>query len=231
MNTSGFKIPLLAGIMIAAVPTLAAASMAEPAIPAGWKLLSSVQGDLNRDGQADLVRVIEEDNPANHLKNDGLGQSVLNINPRRLHVFLQQNGAYQPVLNTDRFLPSENNADSHCLADPLQEGGEVAVKNGLLHIQLHYWLSCGSWYVTHNAYTFRYQDGRFRLIGWDSSSFHRASGERSEYSHNYLTGKRKTVTGLNEFEPNARPKTRWTRLSGPQVWYLDALEPNQLSVE
>ncbi len=231
MHKPKCKIPLLVGAIVAMVPAMAAAQVAEPAVPAGWKLLFSVRGDLNRDGQADLVRVIEEDNPAKHLKNDGLGQSVLNTNPRRLLVFLQQNGTYQPVVDTSQFLPPENDADSPCLADPLQEGGEVRVHNGLLHIRLNYWLSCGSWYVTNNAYAFRYQNGRFRLIGWDSSSFHRASGERSEYSHNYLTGKRKIITGLNEFESNTRPKTRWTRLPGQQVWYLDEMDPNLLSVE
>ena len=105
MHKPRCKIPLLVGAIAAVVPAMAAAQVAEPAVPAGWKLLFSVRGDLNRDGQADLVRVIEEDNPAKHLKNDGLGQSVLNTNPRRLLVFLQQNGTYQPVVDTDQFLP------------------------------------------------------------------------------------------------------------------------------
>jgi len=153
-------------------------------VPAGWKIIHSATGDLNQDGRSDAVLVLEEDNPANRKSNDGLGDSVLNLNPRRLVILFQTASGYQKVASTDRFLPSENDADCLCLADPVGDRN-IHVSRGLLKIGLLYWVSCGSWGVTHRTFTFRYENNCFRLIGLDVSEFMRNSGESSEYSINY----------------------------------------------
>lgn len=196
-------------------------------IPHNWKLLEKAQGDLNGDGQADLALIIEEANPENIVKNDSLGSPELNLNPRRLLVLLKKPQAYQLAASND-FLPAEGDAESPCLADPLAEGEALAIKNGLLKIGLHYWLSCGSWYVSNHLYTFRYQDQSFKLIGYDSNDFHRASGDITERSINFLTGKVKSTSGKNEFAESQQPvKTQWAKLKNKYLLKLEQVKFNE----
>ncbi len=106
------------------------------------------------------------------------------------------------VINLRRListLPTEGDIESPCLADPLGETEALSIQKGVLKIHLHYWLSCGSWYVTNHTYTFRYQDRAFKLIGYDVDDFHRASGDITARSINFMTGKVKSTTGENEF--------------------------------
>lgn len=195
-----------------------------PWVAAGWKLLRSVTGDLDRDGRADAVLVLEQADPANRRKNDGLGAPELNLNPRKLVVLLQTASGLRKVADADQLLPSEHDDGSPCLGDPLYEGG-VRIAHGLLRIDLHYWMSCGSYGVTHRTFSFRYGGGRFRLIGADAWEFMRNSGARSEISINYLSGRKKVTTGLNEFEPS-EPKISWHNIRTQKAWYLDEMPPS-----
>lgn len=197
-------------------------------IPAGWKLLSASTGDLNGDSRPDAALVLEQDSPALRQAWQGLGAAERNLNPRRLLVLLQGDKGYTRLLATDRFLPPESDEEAPCLADPLSEGGGVRIQHGLLLVDLHYWLSCGGWGVSHTSHRFRYDGGRMRLIGKDSYEFMRNSGERSETSINYLTGRQKTTTGLNEFGESPRqPRVRWTALQPGPAEYLDAMVPQR----
>jgi len=116
-------------------------------VPKNWKILEKVQGDLNQDGQADIALIIEDTNPEHFVKNDRLGSDVLNINERKLLVLLKQTHGYQ-LSATNTTLPTEGDIESPCLADPLGETEALSIQKGVLKIHLHYWLSCGSWYVT-----------------------------------------------------------------------------------
>ncbi|WP_133639985.1 hypothetical protein [Sphingobacterium paludis] len=74
-----------------------------------------------------------------------------------------------------------------------------------------YWLSCGSWYNNSALYTFRYQHGRFELIGFDHQEFHRAPGESSATSINFSIGKKSETSGGNMFgDEGNKPKTTWS---------------------
>jgi len=192
-------------------------------IPAGWKLIRTATGDLNNDGKSDAALVIEQADPRTRKQNTGLGQSVLNTNPRRLLILLNTPAGFALTAGAEHFLPSEGSPESSCLSDPLEEGG-VSVKRGVLQIDLHYWLSCGSYGVTHQTFKFRYEGGRFRLIGLDTWEFMRNSGERAEASTNYLTGKRKSTTGLNDSEqPAPKPKVAWDEVRNRGPFFLDAI--------
>jgi len=46
-----------------------------------------------------------------------------------------------------------------------------------------------------SAYTFRWQDGGFRLIGFDRDDVMRNTGDTEEVSINYLTGTKQLKTG------------------------------------
>jgi hypothetical protein len=188
-------------------------------IPPMWKLIDREIGDLNRDGIEDVILVIEETNPDNFKKNSGSGPSILNLNPRRLIVLLGSPSGFKELIRRDALLPSEHVEDMGCLGDPLANGG-VAIERGNLTINLQDWRSCGSYGVVNEKFTFRLQGTRFQLIGYDRSESSRSTGERSEYSTNYLTGKIKISTGLNDFS-EFKAKVTWKKRQSRSAFFLD----------
>ncbi|MBT2772333.1 hypothetical protein J7J47_08815 [Halomonas sp. ISL-60] len=189
-------------------------------VPSGWKLISSATGDLNRDGADDAVLVVEEVSADNLFENDGFGSPVLNLNPRRLIVLLNTQSGYRTFLTRDNLLPSEHSQENPCLADPLLSEGDISIARGRILVALGTWLSCGSYGVSRQAFTFRLESEQFRLIGYDYSGFSRSTGEVTEVSVNYLTGKKKTTTGGNMFE-EMTPSVSWSQISEPHQFYLE----------
>lgn len=192
-------------------------------VPNGWKVISNNVGDLNRDGIDDVVLVTEETNPANFKKKpeESLGPSILNLNPRRLIILLRSSSGLKEVLRRDDLLPSENTEDMGCLDDPLANGG-VSIARGNLVIELQDSRSCGSYGVVNEKFTFRSQGIRFQLVGYDRSESSRSTGERSEYSTNYLTAKKKITTGVNDFR-DFKAKVSWKRLPSKRAFFLDEI--------
>lgn len=187
----------------------------------GWKLLATARGDLNQDGKSDAVLIVEKVDPANLKKNEEFGESVLNLNPRHLLILFKNEAEYELAARIENFLPSENNAESSCLVDPLDNGG-VSIARGLLKIDLNYFMSCGGWGMSHKAWSFRYENKRFKLAGLDSWNSSRNSGESSASSRNYLTGRIKKTTGMNEFsEVVAKPSVVWTNMNSRRAFFLD----------
>lgn len=224
-KTRDAMMPLFSSALLALLLLLAPSADADDYsswVPERWRLERTVTGDLDKDGIADAVLVLQEVDPLKRVRNEGLGAPELDTNPRRLLVLLKSVDGFRKIAGTSRFLPPENDAQSPCLADPLAEGG-VRIERGLLFIDLHYWLSCGSWGVSHNTFTFRLENGKFRLIGLDGYEFMRNSGKRSETSTNFLTGKKKISTGLNEFNEPAKPNVSWERLPAMKPIYLDEM--------
>lgn len=214
------KLPLL--LLFTALPLYAAEFSAH--VPEGWKIVKSVKGDLNGDGKADAVLLLQKQDKANIVQNEGLGSSELDTNPRVLKILLKEASGYKTAVENDTLIPPQNDAESPCLEDPFSD---MAVdKKGRLKIELNYWLSCGSWWTGSSEYIFRYEKGRFRLIGYENNAYNRASGETNVDSDNYLTGKRKIVKGGNMFEPSEnRPKTKWETIK-ENPYYLD--EPRDM---
>lgn len=212
------------------VTLVSVASAAQPAnassdlsafVPAGWKLI----GNAKDVGSA--VLIIEKDDPLLRVPNEAMGAPELNLNPRRL-LFLDDMGKGYVVTGTsDHFLPSEHSKQTPCLADPLGEGG-IGLANGILTIRLNYWLSCGSYGVKRKTFKFRIEDQRYRLIGYDISSFSRSSGTGEEESINYLTGRIKRLSGVTYFEPESGkpavpPKVTW-ETSDEKPYFLHSMD-------
>lgn len=193
-------------------------------VPPGWKVIQTDIGDLDKDGTNDTVLVIEQDNPGNLKQNDGMGEKVLNLNPRRLIILLTTPSGFRKIVDATKFLPSENSADSPCLVDPMQNAGDdsIQIAHGALKVSLQDWYSCGSWGMSNYEFKFRYENGRFRLIGFDQSSHMRNSGDATTDSTNFLTGKQKHVTE-NMFDPEVPIKTTWRNLDGLRVYFLDEI--------
>ncbi len=237
------KKPILAlSIMLLSPPVIAQEPSAPPVdqakwqkwIPPHWKLLMVTQGSLSKGSAADVVLVMEEDNAKNVIANDQLGAQTLNLNPRRLVILSPTTSGYRKTYSADHFLPSESDAESSCLSDPLMSEGGIEIAKGLLKIELGYWLSCGSYGVTHRTFTFRKEQDQFRLIGLDSLSYSRSSGEGTQYSSNYLTGRQKVTEGITVIEPDEaagdakapKPTVHWKRFA-PAKFTLDAMDMAQ----
>lgn len=167
---------------------------AEAFTPKGWKLEMRQDGDLNKDGVDDLLLLLRMDDAKNILKNEGLGQDPFDTNPRILAIAFG-NGAGKPFT-----LALENHTliartEDPVMDDPMAESGGIAIARGTLEVALYSFASAGSWST--GTSTFRFRDGKrgFELIGYDSSTTERNSGNVEEISINYLTRKVRISTG------------------------------------
>ena len=169
----------------------------EDFVPKHWSAIMKVDGDLNKDGLTDTALIVEQENPNNISITEY--NDTLNTNPRALLVlFKQENGTYKLAAKNDKgFIepPKENSS----LLDPLGEG-DINIKNNTLRLRFQYFFSAGSWYITNVEYVFRYQNSHFELIGVETNSFHRATGEETIVSFNLSTNKLETNMGGNVFE-------------------------------
>ena len=209
-------------VHIATLALLAAPAGAQAAYPQsltrGWEIAQEAHGDLDGDGRAEAVLVIHQNDPQFVKENDSLGAQRLDLNPRALLILKREGEGWRQLARTDTLVPPAGSLDAPCLADPLEDGG-VAIVDGVLSVAFHYWLSCGSYGVTTRDYKFRLQEGRFRLIGFDRLEFSRASGRGDEVSINYLTGRRKSATGITVIEPDeldapqAPPEESWETIT------------------
>ena len=169
----------------------------EDFVPKHWSAIMKVDGDLNKDSLADTALIVEQENPNNISITEY--NDTLNTNPRALLVlFKQENGTYKLAAKNDKgFI--EPPKESSSLLDPLGEG-DINIKNNTLRLRFQYFFSAGSWYITNVEYVFRYQNSHFELIGVETNSFHRATGEETIASFNLSTNKLETTMGGNVFE-------------------------------
>jgi len=191
-----------------------------------WEIADAYYGDLNKDGQDDVAIVAVENDLDNIIIQPelSLGPDTLYTSPRMLMVALKEGEKYRMVAKNKHFLPPANDVDQPCLAEPLSEPGGISISKGVLTISLHYWYSCGSWYVSDDTYVFRYQNDKMQLIGFSSSSFHRSSGEMASVSVNYSTKKKQTTTGGNMFDEELdKPQDQWENIKINQLFDLDEM--------
>ncbi|WP_369976395.1 hypothetical protein [Xanthomonas bundabergensis] len=189
-----------------AYPTLPAQGRdASAFVPAGWRLEFERRGDLNGDGRADLLLVLKMAEPRNVLDNTGFGPDRFDTNPRMLAVAFAEDGGYRLALQDHALIPRP---DAPNMEDYL-DGAEPSIARGAFSVNLHQFASAGSWSTSETTFLFRYGHGCFQLIGYDVHGMHRGSGEVSELSVNYLTGKAKLSKGSIE---DAALRTTWRQL-------------------
>ena len=102
--------------------------------------------------------------------------------------------------------------------DFLADASSIAIENDVLRLQLNLFLSAGGWTAGARTFKFRFQEGEFRLIGFDSEMVHRGSGETDSISINFLSGKAKVSKGSIESDIL---KTEWTKISNDRLLSLD----------
>jgi hypothetical protein len=79
-------------------------------------------------------------------------------------------------------------------------------------------MSAGGWGMGATTYTFRWQQGALRLIGYDYTNVQRNTGEMDTQSINYLTRRMKTSTG--SISDDAQ-KTRWSTIPARPLLTID----------
>jgi hypothetical protein len=205
----------------AAEAPLALPAAAQSHLPKGWKLLELVVADLNSDGRDDLVFVSEEADPKKITKALPANDGVRNLNPRVLVVLLAEEGGYRKLAEYPKLIPPAFDDEWQHFDDRFSG---ISVKKGLLTVGFRYWSSAGTWWMSMESYKFRLEAGRLRLIGSETDSFHRGSGEKYLVSTNHLTGKVKRTSGLNEFdEKESKPEVEWETLPSRKSIYMEDL--------
>lgn len=158
-------------------------------VPNGWLLEKEIQGDLNKDGTPDLLLVLRMNDPKNVVKDE---YRELDTNPRMLVVaFADKAKKTYSVALADHTLITRH---THPNMDPPFDDG-AAIVNGTLQISLGLFMNAGGWYTSNIKFTFRHQDGCFKLIGYDSTVLKRNTGETQSVSINYLTKKARIGKG------------------------------------
>ena len=204
-------------------------------VPKGWKILKDengsnfiAKGDLNKDKLEDVAIIIEKNDKKNIKKNDNFGPNELNLNPRILLIlFKEKDGTYSLVAKNDKgFIKSEGSEDNPALMDTLSN---ISIKKNVLKITFNYFMSAGSWATSTEVYIFRFQNNVFELIGYESNSYMRNTGEEEKVSINFSTNRVKSTTGGNMFEEKEnKPKDEWKNVEFEKKYILDEMTEKTL---
>jgi hypothetical protein len=160
-------------------------------IPAGWTILDSAAGDLNKDGRTDAALVIQHQDSIlllNDLEDTALSQPRI-----LLIVFREASGnSFFLVERSNSFILKHDNS---AMDDPFKG---ISIAKGILELDFTLFYNMGSWYTSNSSYKFRYNGKMFQLIGADTYTIHRASLDFESFSYNFLTKKRIQTKGSEE---------------------------------
>jgi hypothetical protein len=168
------------------------ASTPEGFVQPGLKLEKVVKGDLNGDTVPDLAMVIKMDNPANVLKDaDDAEREPLDTNPRMIAVAMADKAGAGYSLETVNLTLIPRVEDS-TMNDPFVD---LKIDRGSMRLMLDQSSNAGSWSSSSITFVFRMSPRELSLIGYDRTDVNRSSGELTETSVNFLTGKQQISTG------------------------------------
>lgn len=191
----------------------------ESFIPKGWTTLDRATGDLNGDKQDDVAIVLKAEKPEFKQKNtEGLGVDTFDTNPRMLLVLFKdaQSNRYRLVEQSNSFIAT---ADSPTMLDPFES---MAIRNGALEVNFMLLFSAGGWSASKTCYKFRYQQDQFVLIGADKNEIQRNTGEETNFSINFLTGRMKVsnLVPMEEF----KSAESWSKFSRGKLRSLNSFK-------
>ena len=149
------RITLAAVFSLVPLSAFAQAANGKPAnlVPAGYRIVEEIKGDLNKDGLEDYVFIIKGTKKDDDCRENGQDCSL-----RGIMVAFNKGGRYELALeNRDCFASEDRNGGVYYPPDL-----SVSVKKGNLYIGFDHG-RYGSW-----SYTFRYQNSDFELIGYDN---------------------------------------------------------------
>jgi len=171
-------------------------------VPQGFHVVDTIRGDLNHDGQDDVILLVKADDPAGVVTND-FGKRV-DRNRRGLVIAFRDHDGYKLALKNPTVFSSEN-----------EDGGvyyppELSVEVARGSLVLHYAHGrYGYW-----RYVFRWQQGGFTLIGYDRSE-DRGPVVETVTSINVATGKKVMKVNMNAGVPDKDERfvDHWSRIT------------------
>jgi hypothetical protein len=177
-------------------------------IPAGWTILDSTRGDLNKDQLEDMVLVLQNrDSVTLTYPDTEYEEDTVITQPRMLLIiFRTPKGKYSLADRSNTFILNDDNPS---LEDPYDD---VSIENGILTIGFHLFANAGTWYTSATQYKFRYQTGSMALIGAESKSLHRATLDYEDRSYNFPTRKWSLVKGNASNDEEEKPEPEWHNL-------------------
>jgi hypothetical protein len=193
-------------------PTLPAEALtAEGFVPAGWRIETRADGDLDGDSKADLALVLRNQDRANVIPVEMCGDE-LDTNPSIIAILLAKpRGGYRLAVENHALVPRRENS---CALDGLTA---ISIERGILSTDFERMMSAGGWDMGSAAFKWRWREGALRLIGFDYSNIKRNTGAITGVSINYPTGRVKISSGNIGTD---REKVRWTSLRsrrGPTI--------------
>jgi hypothetical protein len=201
-------------------PTLAVtAPDAKGFVPKGWKVEMRASGDLDGDGLPDFALALRQQDPSNIVPNGSMCRDTLDTNPRILAVALRQRGGgYRLAMQNHSLVPRlDNGCAEDWFASEGVTGGGVSMERGTVRVRLGWFMSAGSWSMGSTVFTFRWQQGALRLIGYDYTNVQRNSGKMDTLSINYLN--RRVKIGQGSISDDL--KTRWSTIAGGPLLKID----------
>ena len=154
----------------------------EAFVPKMWKLEAKATGDLNGDKLPDAALVLHMQDPNNMVASDWDPTRKYDSNPRMLLVlFAKPAGGFSLAAANHEIIPRLENQNQE---DPFDA---VEIHGGTLRLKMHVFMSAGGWWMGNVGFTFRWQDGDFKLIGFDRDGVQRNTGVTDKLSINFLT--------------------------------------------
>lgn len=182
------------------------ASSGDGFVPSGWRLESIKSGDLNGDGRPDLVLALRDNDPGKFIDTGRQSTPRFDTNPRILAVaFAKAQRGYDLALENHTLIARTTDSWQQDPLDPDGiQAGEVAIKNGTLRVTLGYFGGD----MGRATLTFRYQNKRFELIGYDRLNVTRNSGVMTDTSVNFSTRRVERKVGSISDDKNKITRTR-----------------------
>lgn len=181
------------------------ASSPEQFVPPGWTLEKKHLADLNGDGLQDALLLMK-------------APQTGGTPPRILAVALRRKGPateFELAELNEKLIP---NSPDDRMEDPMADG-EITPKRGAFSVKLSLLAGAGSARTATMRYGFRYQNGCFRLIGYDRFETDRATLDTLDLSINFLTGD--VVRRKGNAEANTATKQREKLRTNPRRCFRD----------
>lgn len=158
-------------------------------LPAQWKVIDSVKGDLNNDKIEDLALVLEFYAAVKESRAYGDNDTELITElqkPRMLAVYFKHGKNYKLALQNNNFILRSE--EGGAMGDPLRP--MTIAENNLV---LNYEGGAGwKWKLN---YTFKHIAGNWQLINAGNCSFQEGSDQMTNKQYDFVNKKRRVITG------------------------------------
>lgn len=161
-------------------------------IPAKWKILDSVAGDLNQDQVNDLAVILEyhQEIRESRAYGDNTTDLITEIQkPRILAIYFKNKNGYQLAAQNNNFILRSEEGGS--LGDPLRPMG---IENNQLSLSFQ---GGGEWRWK-LKYTFKYQQKNWTLEKASNYYYNEKSGELTNKQYDFVKRKLMVTTGLGK---------------------------------